>query len=257
MISRLQTFFWYLQRPTLYSHLLYQLKQLFFPHPLEKTRHEATKWCSQISISTIEALETITGKNLPKKLEYLYPEHFNLAKTRIKELPVKMGGGADLELLYYLTEFINAKTVVETGVASGWSSFAFLLSLKNREGAHLYSADIPYVKLNSEKFVGCVVTDNLKDNWSLVKLPDQQALRKICANIKEIDLFHYDSDKSYRGRMWAYPYIWKKMRHKGIFISDDINDNFAFKNFAKELGITPLVVYHQKEKKYIGILIKS
>ena len=36
-------------------------------------------------------------------------------------------------------------------------------------------------------------------------------------NNKKFDFCHYDSDKSYQGRMFAYNKIWKNLKKKGIF----------------------------------------
>jgi len=257
MISKFLTLVWYLRQPKLYPHLIYQLQQLFFPNPLERTREEAINWCTPRSISTADALELIIGKAENRKLSEIYPEFFDRANKLINKLPVQMGGGADLELLYFLSKNQEATTIVETGVASGWSSLTFLLSLRNQENGHLYSADIPYAKLKNEDFVGCVIPDELKSRWSLLRLPDRQALRKIKEKVSEIDVFHYDSDKSYRGRMWAYPYVWKMIKKGGIFISDDISDNIAFKNFAETLKISPIIIYNKPENKFIGILVKD
>ena len=257
MISKLQTLVWYLHQPKLYPHLVYQLRQVFFPHPLEHTREEAVEWCTERSISTSEALKLIIGAAEDRKISEIYPEIFNRGIKLVSALPLQMGGGTDLELIYFLSEYLRATTIVETGVANGWSSLTFLLSLNTRENGHLYSADIPYAKLKNEEFVGCVVPDKLKTMWSLLRLPDRQALKMISRKISKIDIFHYDSDKSYRGRMWAYPFMWQQIIKGGIFISDDISDNIAFKNFAGSLNLTPIVVYNKPEDKFIGILIKE
>ena len=45
-----------------------------------------------------------------------------------------MGGGSNIDLIYNITEFTKSKLVLETGVASGYSSLFFLKSLKNRNG---------------------------------------------------------------------------------------------------------------------------
>ena len=66
---------------------------------------------------------------------------------------------------------------------------------------------------------------------------------------------HYDSDKSYDGRMWAYPILWRALRPGGIFISDDISDNLAFRDFAAQISATPTVV--KFDNKYVGILLKQ
>ncbi len=241
----------------MYRQLGFLLYQRLFPHPLEDTRAEATRWCQQRSVSSFKAIEILTGNERVLSIEELFPEFLANAQQIVNDLPVKMGGEADLELLYYLAEKWQAKTIVETGVAYGWSSSIFLLSLQHRPGGKLFSTDMPYPKMNNESFVGCVVPDELKSNWTLVSLPDRQALTKIKRKIEEIDLCHYDSDKSYRGRMWAYKKLWHILRSGGLFISDDVNDNVAFRDFSNKLGLKPIVVFYEPENKYVGILVKS
>ena len=46
------------------------------------------------------------------------------------------------------------------------------------------------------------------------------------------DFIHYDSDKSYEGRMKNYKLIWSMLNKKGCFVSDDISDNSAFFDFV-------------------------
>ena len=47
-----------------------------------------------------------------------------------------------------------------------------------------------------------------------------------------IDLCHYDSDKSWWGRAYAF-LLWKALKPGGLFISDDIQDNMFFAEFVK------------------------
>ena len=77
----------------------------------------------------------------------------------------------------------------------------------------------------------------------------------------DLDLCHYDSDKYYGGRMWAYPKLWKLLREGGILISDDIENNLAFKDFSKSISKIPLIIKLPNANKsykfqYIGVLIK-
>lgn len=255
--NKLKTLVWFLKYPALYHQLVYLFFQRIFPHSKEHTRVIATEWCKGFSITSLRAIEILTGQNYVRPLNQLYPDFFDFANEKIRRLPVKMGGEADLELLYYLAEHCKAKTIVETGVAYGWSSSVLLLSLKNRKGGILYSSDMPYAKMNNENFVGCLVPDELKSNWCLIRLPDRQAFSKIERQISSIDLCHYDSDKSYRGRMWAYKWLWSKLRRGGIFISDDVNDNVAFKDFAETVAKEPMIIFYEPEDKYVGLLIKS
>ena len=144
---------------------------------------------------------------------------------------------------------------METGVAYGWSSFAALASLVHRNGT-LYSSDMPYILQNhSEDFVGCVIPQKYRNNWDLYRFADKESLPKIFGKVDSFDVVHYDSDKSYDGRIWAYNLLFSKVREGGIFMSDDIGDNAAFKDFCETMGLKPYVV--EFDGKYAGLIIKG
>ena len=165
-----------------------------------------------------------------------------------------MGGSANLNLIYWLCEYREARHVIETGVAYGWSSLALLLSLRNRRESRLVSTDMPYPGRNNDQYVGCVVPASLRSNWHVIRRPDRRALPKALEELSTIDMCHYDSDKSYEGRMWAYSLLWKALKKGGLLISDDIGDNVAFRDFADTVAVDPTVVVF--ENKYSGVLIK-
>ena len=54
--------------------------------------------------------------------------------------------------------------------------------------------------------------------------------------------------------MWSYPRLWQALRPGGWFISDDIGDNLAFRDFAQQHSRRPWVIH--AGGKYIGILVK-
>jgi len=210
-------------------------------------------WCIGKSITTKKAIEIVTGYSEYISFYKKFEDEIKKAQKRVEQCPVKMGGAGNLELIYQLCEHIQAKKIIETGVAYGWSSLAFLLSMHGREGAFLVSTDLPYSK-KTATYIGLVVPQNLRQNWKLIKKPDREALPEALKILPEIDMCHYDSDKTYEGRMFAYPLLWNALRKNGIFISDDISDNLAFKEFAEQIGVNPIVV--KWGKKYNGVLIK-
>ncbi len=220
---------------------------------------EAKVWCEGLSINTKEALKRITGNNTFEPIRKKYKEIFEKSKKIANECPVKMGGPGNVDLLYWISEHLSAKKVVETGVAYGWSSLAILLSIVQRENTTLISTDKPYPKRNNDDYVGCVVPDNYKSNWQIIKMTDKDALPRALKMLNTIDMCHYDSDKSYEGRIWTYPLLWKAIRSGGCFISDDINNNFAFHDFCKKLNKKPFIIETEDELgiKYVGVLIKG
>ena len=258
MFEKIKTLLWFLKQPKLYPQLVHLIKSRVLDHDVEKERKLAKQWCREKAISAGEAFFNITGKQM-ESIYQIFGSDIKDAEKRAKQCPISMGGPGDVDLLYNLAEHVQANNVIETGVAYGWSSLAILLSLGKREGARLISSDMPYAKVGNEDYVGCVVADELRSHWRLIRLPDRQSLPKAIAELGEIDMCHYDSDKSYRGKKWAYRILWSALRTGGMFVSDDISDDFAFRDFCVDTKRTPLVIRSYADtnvEKYVGILIK-
>jgi hypothetical protein len=119
---------------------------------------------------------------------------------------------------------------------------------------------MPYVRGNNDEYVGIAIPERIKADgrWELIRRSDRQALPGALRRLGKIDFCHYDSDKTYSGRMWAYPKLWSALKEGGCFVSDDINDNVGFRDFAELVGVSPIVVRVPEEKgvKYVGVLIK-
>lgn len=244
---------WYLKRPELYSQLVHRL-WIKMNSDKEGNQDEVVDTYQQVKIDRKQAIEYLFNVSHVQNIKELFPEIFEKADKTAEGCPVKMGGAADLTLIYHLARLSEAKYVIETGVAYGWSSLALLLAIKDQVNAKLISSDMPYVQRNNEPYVGCVVPEELKDKWKLIRSSDRQALPKALKELPHLDLCHYDSDKSYYGRRWAYPKLWEALKEGGIFISDDIGDNFAFEEFAQSIDRTPMIVSFAD--KYVGIIRK-
>jgi len=70
-----------------------------------------------------------------------------------------------------------------------------------------------------------------------------------------VDIAHYDSDKSYRGRVFGYAIIWNALKPGGLFMSDDIQDNMAFAHFVAQKSLNFGVT--ESDGKYVGIAVKA
>ncbi len=253
--GKLKTFFWYLARPKYYGQLWQLIKIRVLGSKPDDTRQAATDWCKKHAVNTEEALRIIMGANVPvQRIEDSFNSEFEAAKEREKNCPVKMGGPGDLNLLYNLCEHIQAKKVIETGVAYGWSSFSILLSIHKRNGL-LCSTDMPYPKMNNDAYVGVVVPEHLRRHWNLIRLPDDKGLKIALDKIGNPDLCHYDSDKTYAGRMFGNTLLWNALRPGGIFISDDINDNMGYHDFCEKNNLKPIIVHVYG--KFVGIVVKK
>ena len=258
MPSLAKKLLWYLRQPVLYPELAHHANNkicrvLLGKDPSADSRVQAETWCARRSLATADALEKITGYRRSESLQSEFREIFQQGQAAAEACPVKMGGPGDLNLLFHLSEYTQARKVIETGVAYGWSSLALLLSLGRRNGL-LVSTDLPYPGMDNDPYVGCVVPETLRGYWKLLRGADRQRLPEAIRMTGSIDLCHYDSDKSYSGRMWAYPRLWDTLRSGGIFISDDIGDDMGFANFAKSVAVEPVIVL--SGEKYVGIMVK-
>jgi len=256
MFSKLRTLAWYLKQPKGISLTWLLVKRKTSYASRENTGQESREWCKQNATDLATALQQLFPgmKDLVMDLESVFPEEFSYAHQKANTSPYKMGGEGNMNLLYNICEQIRAEYVIETGVAYGWSSLSILVSLVKRPNSILISTDMPYAKMGNDDYVGIVVSPKLKAHWKLIRESDISGLPKALKNISYLDLVHYDSDKSYLGRTITYPKLYNKLRKGGVFISDDINDNLAFKHFCEQ---------HQKQavivpfgNRYVGVFIK-
>jgi predicted O-methyltransferase YrrM len=237
--SKVATAAWFLRRPAFWRQAGDLVRRKFMPDmDGAEQQTKATEWAAQRAVPVNVALSAVgllkQGKPLPKLSRKVLAEAERLAKRAT----VEMGGAADLSLIHAAARLAGARRAVETGVAYGWSSLAILTALAENGGGRLASVDMPYPKMHNEPFVGIVVPDRLRANWTLIRLPDRNGLKHAIAQFEgTIDFAHYDSDKSYYGRSFAYPLIWKALAPGGVFISDDIQDNLRFAEFVAEQGV--------------------
>lgn len=257
MLDKLKTALWFLRNPPFWAQALELLRRkLTNADRHEALRAEARVWASKRAVSESEALARV-GVYRPDSAAFpRVPDELGReGERRAKAAEVTMGGPADLDLLYAAVRLTGARSVIETGVAYGWSSLAILTAMDEMGGGQLVSVDMPYAKMNNEPWVGVVVPEKLKARWRLIREPDRNGLKKaIAAQKGTIDLCHYDSDKSYVGRQYAYPLLWDALRPGGLFISDDIQDNFAFRDFCEARGLE----FHVTESagKFVGLARK-
>ena len=222
----------------------------------KNTSREAKKWIKQNTNYSTEQFCKLIDPQLYDEILSDINLIAKYAHDKLSRLNISLGGGGNYILLYFLVRKIMPKTVVETGVAAGWSSLAILRALQKNGKGKLYSSDFPYFRLkNPEQYVGYLAKDEInKINWFLDVRGDDLAIPEILKRIgdESIDLFHYDSDKSYSGREMVFKNLNTKIDSKTITIFDDIQDNLHFKNLIEKTKKDYWII--EFKGKYLGIL---
>jgi predicted O-methyltransferase YrrM len=166
------------------------------------------------------------------------------------------GGRADSysEILYVILRTLQPETVVETGVALGYSSAYLLQALHDNGRGRLYSIDLPTtdpegrvnadgvrdrVHVRTAGETGAVVPDDLRDRWELTLGPSNPLLVQLLERLGHVDVFFHDSDHSYENMIWEYRTAWPHVRPGGMLLSDDIHWNRAFPEFVASVGGSP------------------
>src|ERR1700722_4553623 len=110
-------------------------------------RPEAVKaWCMERAESW-PAFASALNPDLWTETQTVCEAIGRAAQAKIDQLGLDLGGPGHYPLLYFLTRHLRPRTVLETGVAAGWSSQAILTALRENAAGHLYSSDFPYFRL--------------------------------------------------------------------------------------------------------------
>ena len=254
IISKIKTTLWFISKPKYWVQYFELAKRkIIGGYDKQKQSDLAKLWAEKNAVDYSDAWKAIGIKGNFIGLDKSLVEE---AKKLAAKYDGLMGGPGHINFIYDAVRILKAKNVVETGVAYGWSSLAILAGFLESNESYLYSVDMSYPKRNNENYVGVVVPERFCKNWKIIDRPDITGIPRALKLIGgQIDLCHYDSDKSREGRSFAYPILWKSLRSGGLFISDDIADNLFFAEFVKITG-APFCVIKVKGKQYMGAIRK-
>lgn len=127
-------------------------------------------------------------------------------------------------LWYYLVRARKVKTVVETGVSYGTSTFMILLGMERNGAGTLYSIDDgARIGLPDGAGVGYFVDRPLRRRWHLSTGDSAALLGPLLARLGEIDMFVHDSQHTEDVMSFEYNAAWAHIRPGGILASDDVN----------------------------------
>lgn len=168
----------------------------------------------------------------------------------------RVGRRAGLHL-YAIARVLEPLVVVETGVCNGFSTAFLLLAIEHNGAGELISIDLPEVAgkryapetfwagkgpgaIPEGKEPGWVIPDRLKGNWTLIVGRSQDELPPLLRRIGKIDSFFHDSEHSYECMWFEFTHAYAALRGGGVLVSDDVNKNSAFFDFAREVKRKPV-----------------
>lgn len=185
-------------------------------------------------------------------------EEDNLSLNGKKTKRNRMGGFANIPLLYALVKDNNKNICIECGVSMGASSYAILKALSDNNKGKLISNDLPYLWIpNSIEKIGILIPEELKKRWKLFIGDDKENLPLILQDCNQIDFAHYDSNKSYDARVFFCNSIMNNLSQNATIIFDDIVDNDHFYDFTRTLEDSWKSYVLDDGNKYIGLIQRN
>jgi len=206
-----------------------------------------------------------------------------------KDIPSNRLGRKKAEVLYSIVRQLKPQVVVETGVATGYSSSMILMALEDNKMGHLCSVDYPNYQSIAKKIdrdirykgplslfsyhgvrhivgyiakkryhvpngkeSGWVIPDRLRDRWTLKVGLSEKCLPAILQDVKQVDVFLHDSDHAEENMLNEYRMAWPYIRNGGLLLSDDIALNNAFSSFSMEVNPSKVISLEGN----FGIMIK-
>ena len=167
------------------------------------------------------------------------------------------GGVSLARAAYTAVRHLKPDSVVETGVARGVTSRVVLEALKQNGVGHLWSIDLPPLAVGWQASSALCVTSDLRENWTLIRGASRRSLPALVGERGCLGLFIHDSLHTYSNMMWEMNEVWPYLERGGLLLSDDVDDNYAFLDFAAKVGESFVIAQEERRSGFIGAIRKS
>ena len=224
--------------------------------------------------------------------EYYFSQiHEKLSSLEKNSIQPNRLGNMKGKILYSIVKSSMPTNIIETGVATGYSTSLILMALNENNYGLLNSIDYPNYQSISEKILrdlnykglprtfltfdglksvagyilksnyyhipkgeksGWVIPTELKGRWDVLIGLSEKLLLNVINKVGSIELFFHDSDHSKRNMLFEFDTIWPHLKENGIIVSDDINLNDAFKEFCNKNVFNRAAIYNGS----LGAIIK-
>ena len=134
MIKKLLSIISYAIKPSMFFVMIAKFYRRFFDEKATIKQDEYIEWLDSKGVNFSEWSNELSNDLYEEALEfadYLYRK----AQTDLVKNPYDMGGGGLVHVIYFITRYFKPSIIVETGVASGFSSESILraMNLNNKE----------------------------------------------------------------------------------------------------------------------------
>lgn len=172
------------------------------------------------------------------------------AEFRLEELLNGASGGWVGEkeaTLFAIIRRFRPKTVIETGVAQGVSTYVMLKAIALNGFGKLISIDLPNydpagysykgaerdkVHIPVGKASGWLVPQELRKDWVLKLGPSSKILTTLEPET-QVDMFFHDSEHSFENMTFEFEWAYSHISRGRIIVSDDIECNAAYYQFIQ------------------------
>jgi hypothetical protein len=154
---------------------------------------------------------------------------------------------------------LDARTVVETGVARGLTSRVILEYLAQADRGHLWSVDLPPAREGWSSSSRAAVPRELRDRWVYRRGSSRRALPAVVSAVGAVDLFIHDSLHTGPTVAFELGTVWPALRPGGLAVVDDIQASDAFARFrvAGDVHWSAVARHDEKKDSLVGLLLKG
>ncbi|HEY1197830.1 MAG TPA: class I SAM-dependent methyltransferase [Thermoplasmata archaeon] len=232
------------------KHIRWGLERFLRP-ALRPCLGEIVEWGG---VQTTDRYEFLASLGIPEGAARSYDTELETALkqnpyVRVEGLPFSgrwaVARGA-ASVLYAIARSRRPTYVLETGVANGFSSYAILSALAANEVEHPGDGGF-LTSFDPAPDTGRLVPVELrKGRWDLV--------RGVFDTPSRFDLFFHDSLHTYANMLREYWLAWPGLPDGGLLLSDDVESNFAFIDFARSVRVRPATLV--SARSVFGVLVK-
>jgi len=160
-------------------------------------------------------------------------------------------------LCYALTRIRRPRTIVETGVCYGVTSSFILKALEVNGKGKLYSIDLPPLGKHADQFVGRLIPQTLRGNWTLKRGSSKAVMPGIIERVEQVDFFIHDSLHTYRNMRREFETVAPHLASNAVVVADDVEGNVAFQEWVAKSAPSYVAVLREqvKRKSLLGVAV--